>query len=73
MKGSVTAYSRTNFHSDHARTTSASAYPAQFIPSFNSLVAPLAALGIEVVNITPDSALPFFRPMFSTVVENEPS
>lgn len=51
---------RKNFHTDHRRTTPHYAYQSQFIPSFTALVEPLRAMGIEVINATPGSALNVF-------------
>jgi hypothetical protein len=51
---------QTNFHSEHDRTTPHSAYAQVFVPAFEALVAPLEALAVTVVNLTPNSALKVF-------------
>lgn len=51
---------RTNFHSDHKRTTPQHAYTNQFMPSFEAMVQPLKKAGVEVFNATPGSALKLF-------------
>jgi hypothetical protein len=48
-----------HWHGDHPNR-SRSPYAA-FIKRFGSLVEPLQTLGIEVLNCTPDSALPYFQ------------
>jgi hypothetical protein len=51
---------RTHWHAGHAGVTAemiAHNLKVNMLPRFPSLVAPLAAVGVEVINATPDSAL----------------
>lgn len=50
---------RVHWHAEHPRPSDPST-PPSFIPHFRSLVAPLAARGVEVLNATPGSALDAF-------------
>lgn len=61
MKGVLEGRSvRTHWHKDHPGGTNASVYD-QMRPHFESLVAPLSALGVGIVNCTPGSAIDCFR------------
>lgn len=60
---------RTHWHGGHPLRTDPSVYRRTMLPKWQTLVAPLAARGIEVVNCSPDSALDAFprRPLAMTV------
>jgi hypothetical protein len=51
---------RTHWHAGHRIPSDPADYAATMIPEFESMVAPLAAAGLEVLNATPDSALECF-------------
>ena len=51
---------RTHWHNGHLRTAKPSTYRDVYLPRFATLVAPLAAAGVEVLNATPGSALTCF-------------
>jgi len=52
---------RHNYHSgEHKMTVDKAIYVNNFIAPFRSLVAPAKERGIEIINATPGSALPFF-------------
>ncbi len=51
---------RTHWFGDHPTETRPSVYEGAMLPMFETLVAPLATSGVEVVNCTPGSALATF-------------
>lgn len=51
---------RTHWHGGHPRVQNPNVYRRAMLPCFETLVAPLADLGVKVVNCTPDSALQTF-------------
>ena len=51
---------RTHWHGDHPTPTRASIYPNVMLPGFGTLVEPLKARGVDVINCTPGSALDVF-------------
>jgi len=57
----VSADGRFNWHSGHRRKGSPDQYARLMLPKFPTLLGPLAARGVEVLNATPGSALKCFR------------
>ncbi len=51
-----------NWHAEHQAPTPHGQYRELFIPAISRMAAPLAGLGVEVINATPDSALTCFPP-----------
>jgi hypothetical protein len=51
---------RTHWHGGHPVKVPANIYDLVMLPRFKTLIKPLAALGVEVLNATPDSALDVF-------------
>lgn len=51
---------KTHWFGEHPQPTGAGIYESTFLPAFDSLIAPLTALGVEVLNCTPQSALKAF-------------
>ena len=65
---------RTHWHAGHGREAAYVAHMTAkvFAPAFQSLVAPLAAAGVEVINCTPGSALGCWpKRSFNDVVDDE--
>lgn len=51
---------QTHWHKDHPGGTSPSVYD-QMLPHFQTLIEPLAAAGVELINCTPGSAIQCFK------------
>lgn len=49
-----------NYHNEHKRTVNDEIYKNNFIKPFQSLLEPIQEQGIEIINATPGSELPFF-------------
>jgi len=54
---------RSHWHGGHPVPVNPTAYELLMLPMFPSLIGPLAALGVELINCTPDSALKCFPRM----------
>ena len=56
---------KTHWFGEHPRPSGAGIFASTFLPMFETLVEPLEALGVEVLNCTPGSALTVFprRPL----------